>query len=55
MTGRAKLDHADEGDIAFNLNTTIAVELGSYAILAAAPTSTADGSAIALVVRVTEE
>ncbi len=40
-------------DAAFEIDTTIAMNLGSYVILAAAPASTASGDAVALVVRVT--
>jgi hypothetical protein len=43
------------GDVNFEVNTTIATELGNYVILAAAPSSTAQGDAIALAVKVTRD
>lgn len=43
------------GDTIFELDTTIATKLGNYVILAAAPSSTAAGDAVALVVRLTAE
>jgi len=42
-------------DANFNVDTTIAMKLDSYVILAASPSSTARGNAVALVVRVTKE
>jgi hypothetical protein len=49
----ARAKGADEGETHFDASTTIAAKLGSYVILAAAPSSTAQGDTIALVVRVT--
>lgn len=43
------------GETIFELDTTVATKLGSYVILAAAPSSTAAGDAVALVVRLTAE
>ncbi len=43
------------GETAFEVNTALAAKLGGYAILAAGPSSTANGNAIALVLRVTAE
>lgn len=48
----------DEGgpyDTNFSVDTTIAMKLDSYVILAASPSSTAGGNAVALVVRVTKQ
>ncbi len=42
-----------EHDTHFELRTTMAVKLGDYVVLAAAPASSASGSAIAVVVSVT--
>lgn len=42
-------------DANFNVDTTIALKLDSYVILAASPSSTAHGNAVALVVRVTKQ
>ena len=39
----------------FELDTSVATKLGNYVILAAAPSSTASGDAVALVVRLTAE
>ncbi len=43
------------GETLFELETTVATKLGNYVVLAAAPSSTASGDAIALVVRLTAE
>ncbi len=40
------------GDVVFEVETTVAAKLSQYVILAASPTSTAHGDAVALVVRV---
>ena len=42
-------------DANFNVDTTIALKLDSYVILAASPSSTSRGNAVALVVRVTKQ
>ena len=44
-----------EHDAHFELHTTMAVKLGDYVVLAAAPSSSASGSAIAVVVSVTAD
>jgi hypothetical protein len=41
------------GSVHFSLETTLAAKLGSYVILGASPSSTAEGDAVALAVRVT--
>ncbi|MFQ5414396.1 MAG: hypothetical protein ACE5E6_08050 [Phycisphaerae bacterium] len=47
--------HPDRADINFEINTSLVAELGRYVVVAATPSSTADGDAIALVVRVTRD
>lgn len=42
-----------EGQTQFNLETSVAIPVGDYAILAASPSSTAGGDIIALAIRVT--
>jgi len=39
----------------FTVDTTLSLQFGEYVLLAAAPHSTEDGSAVALVVRVTRD
>ena len=53
VRGNYQIPPAVEGRTLFELNTTLAVKLGDYVVLAAAPASSASGSAIAIVVSVT--
>jgi len=50
---RFAADSSDRGDAGFLIDTTIAAKFGQYVILAASPSSTAQGDAVALVARVT--
>jgi hypothetical protein len=54
MYGHPDPQRKRETSAQFELETTLVTELGRYVVLAAAPSSTADGDLVALVVRVTE-
>lgn len=55
MYGEYGNEETGRFDAHFEVDTTIAMKLDSYMILAASPSSTARGNAIALVVRVTKQ
>jgi hypothetical protein len=49
------MDTGTDAETVFELDTAVVTKLGNYVILAAAPSSTASGDAVALVVRMTAE
>jgi len=53
VNGKYANETTPDGKTEFTLRTTVGVPIGDYAILAAAPSSTASGDVIALAVRVT--
>lgn len=55
MMGNYSTDLTSDAKTIFELDTTVATKLGNYVILAAAPSSTATGDAVALVIRLTAE
>jgi len=55
MLGKYSRNKDAEAETVFELDTSVATKLGNYVILAAAPSSTASGDAVALVVRLTAE
>jgi hypothetical protein len=55
MQGDYTTGHGAAAVANFEVDTTIAAKLGSFVILAASPSSTAQGDAIALAVRVTQD
>lgn len=55
MVGKYSRIKDAEAETVFELETSVATKLGNYVILAAAPSSTASGDAVALVVRLTAE
>ena len=55
VSGKYIRKQGADGETYFELDTTVATKLGNYVILAAAPSSTASGDAVALVVRLTAE
>ncbi len=55
MLGKYSRNKDAEEETVFELDTSVATKLGNYVILAAAPSSTASGDAVALVVRLTVE
>jgi len=55
MGGKYSRIKDTDAETVFELDTSVATKLGNYVILAAAPSSTASGDAVALVVRLTAE
>ncbi len=55
MLGNYTRNKDADAETAFELDTSVATKLGHYVILAAAPSSTASGDAVALVVRITAD
>lgn len=55
MVGKYSRNKDADAETVFELDTSVATKLGNYVILAAAPSSTASGDAVALVVRLTAE
>lgn len=55
MVGKYSRTKDADTETVFELDTSVATKLGNYVILAAAPSSTASGDAVALVVRLTAE
>ena len=53
VRGEYQIPPTVQGSTLFEISTTLAVKLGDYVVLAAAPASSASGSAIAIVVTVT--